>query len=273
LLRAALLVPVALLLAACGGGRTIVEGSDVVDAGNTSSAQPDGDTKPPVSLPGNDAGAGCPKPDMVLELGSPCDWTGLCTVSFDPCMTGIGELTPCACVAGVVELSSGVGIGCVGHTGPAECPPGVVLGGACGGETTCLTDYCGSGETVTCSCTGGAWSCPGVTCMVTSPCAQGAPCEGTTGCSTEITPYCELDCECAAGALDCSMDCESFGPDGGIDAGRSPMDAAADTGPPLVAPCEDPCNPEQGPCTATDACGQLTTCECIDYMLSCSNGC
>jgi hypothetical protein len=212
------LVLSSVVIAACDG-RTIDEGSDVVDAGASGSAH-HSSSGPADGASPDDAVVACPDPAQLVELGSPCEWSETCTVNLDACMTGIGEATLCECVEGSVELPPGVGIGCAGHSGPDAC-------------------------------------------------TQGAACEAGMGCTTEPSEFCETTCVCEDGAFDCSTECENQAEDAG-----GPVDAeAVDAGPPMAPPCDDPCNPEQGPCTSTDACGQLTTCECIDGALSCSNGC
>jgi hypothetical protein len=110
----------------------------------------------------------CPTFSSVIELGTPCGWSGTCTVSLDLCGTG-GVSTASVCTDGVVALPGGGDASCPASTVPF-CAPNT----PCTGSGQCQVNGCGDG--LMCECVEGAWYCPMAFCPDAGPCGPGVAC-------------------------------------------------------------------------------------------------
>jgi hypothetical protein len=63
-------------------------------------------------------------------------------------------------------------------TPPTEqCPSRIVAGASCQFVGTCTVQYCSPAQSLLCTCTGGAWDCPGAAdCDPGAECTVGAQC-------------------------------------------------------------------------------------------------
>jgi len=239
------------------GGKTVLllgtTGHDGDDAGLLG-RPPTADAGSDSALPPQDTGLPCPGPTELFALGGPCDWSGTCTIDLDPCDAGQGSPSLCECVGNVVTLPPGTGIACT-HSTIGSCPAGLVIGGPCDGDTVCTTDYCGPGDTTTCTCEDGVWECPGVTCVPPPPtqtCVNNAPCTESINC--QEPDGCETSCTCVQGSFECITGCSI----GGSDAGSGPLPQCGPGG-----------GCSQGSCLGPDGCGGEVVCQCSDNTLAC----
>ena len=246
-------------MAACGG-KTVLLLGPIDDAGDDAAAgrPPASDAGRDSTAPPPDTAVPCPLPSTLVALGGPCDWAGTCSVDLDACDAGVGSPTACECVGNVVTLPPGTGIGCT-HSTLGNCPAGLVIGGACSGDTVCLDDPCGTGNETTCSCENGAWECADAMCLPPTPqCVNGAPCDEGVMC--QEPDGCETACNCVDQALQCATACSGGGV-GVEDAGAGPLPICGQPG--QGGGCLD------GSCLGPDGCGGEVVCQCSENSLAC----
>jgi hypothetical protein len=113
-------------------------------------------TGPDASIP---PGNGCPSSEEIYSLGTPCAWSGVCSLQVDVCENGQGVPLATVCSAGTLEVAAGQAYSCSVRVGPSTCPDPSSLG-ACSDGIVCPRARVGCG-TEDCTCVGGAWACPG----------------------------------------------------------------------------------------------------------------
>jgi hypothetical protein len=66
-------------------------------------------TGPDASIP---PGNGCPSSEEIYSLGTPCAWSGVCSLQVDVCENGQGVPLATVCSAGTLEVAAGQAYSC-----------------------------------------------------------------------------------------------------------------------------------------------------------------